>query len=262
MAMQSSGQIKWSEIQATHGGAHPISISEYYGKYYTSGGSQRATSGMQKASYLFGTSPSIAGGFTGYSSWGSCSVSCGGGTQSRTRSCTSPSPTYGGAGCSGSTSESQSCNTHSCCWTGTNSYTHNHSWSGSTVNYVACGYPLWDNAYNQPGTPVFDVAFTNNFTRTCNTVNYTLNVTTNNVDGQNCPFADVRFYNSGSLVHTSQSVSSTNDLANTVLCAHVTHNGSFTGPVDSYSVRMSISQGSAGGPCTFTPQANLSFTSS
>ena len=47
----------------------------------------------------------------GWSGWSGCSVSCGGGTQ--TRSCNSPSPDCGGAYCSGP--PSQSCNTHSCC---------------------------------------------------------------------------------------------------------------------------------------------------
>lgn len=46
----------------------------------------------------------------GWSDFSSCSVSCGGGT--RTRSCTNPSPTNGGAECTGSTS--QSCNTQAC----------------------------------------------------------------------------------------------------------------------------------------------------
>src|SRR3989338_2308533 len=46
----------------------------------------------------------------GWSAWSACSVTCGGGTQTRT--CTNPSPACGGATCSGSTS--QSCNTQSC----------------------------------------------------------------------------------------------------------------------------------------------------
>ena len=46
----------------------------------------------------------------GWSSWNSCSLSCGGGTQTRT--CTNPAPSGGGAPCSGPSS--QSCNTHSC----------------------------------------------------------------------------------------------------------------------------------------------------
>ncbi len=49
----------------------------------------------------------VNGGWTG---WDSCSVSCGGGTQSRT--CTNPSPANGGANCSGSAS--QACNTQAC----------------------------------------------------------------------------------------------------------------------------------------------------
>jgi hypothetical protein len=46
----------------------------------------------------------------GWSGWSGCSVSCGGGTQ--TRSCTNPPPSGGGANCSGSSS--QACNTQSC----------------------------------------------------------------------------------------------------------------------------------------------------
>lgn len=45
-----------------------------------------------------------------WSGWSGCSVSCGGGTQ--TRSCTNPSPANGGASCGGSST--QSCNTQAC----------------------------------------------------------------------------------------------------------------------------------------------------
>lgn len=57
------------------------------------------------------------GGFTAF---GSCSVSCGGGTQSRT--CTSPAPSASPAGmaCSGATS--QSCNTQACCTAANSTY--------------------------------------------------------------------------------------------------------------------------------------------
>jgi hypothetical protein len=47
----------------------------------------------------------------GWSGWSSCSVTCGGGTQ--TRSCNNPSRSCGGSPCSGPSS--QSCNTQSCC---------------------------------------------------------------------------------------------------------------------------------------------------
>lgn len=46
----------------------------------------------------------------GWTDWGSCSVSCGGGTQNR--NCTNPTPANGGAACSGA--GSQSCNTQAC----------------------------------------------------------------------------------------------------------------------------------------------------
>ncbi len=55
----------------------------------------------------------VNGGWSSVS-WGSCSVSCGGGIQYGTRSCTNPVPSCGGTDCVGSTSVSQSCNTQLC----------------------------------------------------------------------------------------------------------------------------------------------------
>lgn len=56
----------------------------------------------------------VNGEWSSWSGWSSCSKSCGGGTQTRTRSCTNPSPSCDGASCSGSTSDSKSCNTQAC----------------------------------------------------------------------------------------------------------------------------------------------------
>jgi hypothetical protein len=56
----------------------------------------------------------VDGGWTTWSSWGTCSLTCGGGTQTRTRTCTNPAPANGGADCVGSATEAQSCNTHAC----------------------------------------------------------------------------------------------------------------------------------------------------
>jgi len=58
----------------------------------------------------------IDGGWSGWSGWGSCSTStCGDtGTEISTRTCTNPVPQYGGAYCSGSDTQSQSCDAPAC----------------------------------------------------------------------------------------------------------------------------------------------------
>ena len=56
----------------------------------------------------------VDGGFSVWTDWDTCTSTCGGGTQARTRDCSSPTPAHGGANCSGDTSESQSCNEELC----------------------------------------------------------------------------------------------------------------------------------------------------
>ena len=57
---------------------------------------------------------SVDGVWSTWAPWGTCTVSCGGGTHDRSRSCTNPAPQYGGAQCSGASSATQQCNTQSC----------------------------------------------------------------------------------------------------------------------------------------------------
>ena len=57
---------------------------------------------------------SVDGAWATWTSWGTCTVTCGGGTQTRSRTCTNPAPQYGGANCPGSAGSSQACNTQHC----------------------------------------------------------------------------------------------------------------------------------------------------
>lgn len=56
----------------------------------------------------------VNGNWGSWSSYGSCSVTCGSGTQSKTRSCSNPAPAYNGAACSGSSTHSQACTKSAC----------------------------------------------------------------------------------------------------------------------------------------------------
>ena len=54
------------------------------------------------------------GNWGAWSAYGTCSVTCGGGTQTHTRVCNNPVPANGGAACTGLASESVLCNTQIC----------------------------------------------------------------------------------------------------------------------------------------------------
>ena len=56
----------------------------------------------------------VDGGWDDWTKWATCSVTCGGGSQNRSRTCTNPVPQYGGADCVGAEGENQDCNTHNC----------------------------------------------------------------------------------------------------------------------------------------------------
>ena len=49
-----------------------------------------------------------------FGDWSDCSAECGGGTQTRTRTCTNPAPARGGADCVGEGEETRACNTDDC----------------------------------------------------------------------------------------------------------------------------------------------------
>ncbi|KAL5012315.1 hypothetical protein ScPMuIL_010866 [Solemya velum] len=56
----------------------------------------------------------VNGGWGEWSDWGPCSVTCEGGTQSRTRMCNNPLPSGGGQSCTGERSQEQDCNPDTC----------------------------------------------------------------------------------------------------------------------------------------------------
>jgi len=86
-----------------------------------------ATSGLLRIADFRGTGAPVHGSWGGYSSWGGCSASCGGGTQTQSRSCNGTAE-YGGDSCSGSSINTQSCNTHSC--VGLVEYWQGQGWPG------------------------------------------------------------------------------------------------------------------------------------
>ena len=54
------------------------------------------------------------GSWARWKAWSSCSATCAGGTQSRSRACTNPPPIHGGKYCPGSSEQTQSCNNQPC----------------------------------------------------------------------------------------------------------------------------------------------------
>ena len=56
----------------------------------------------------------VHGGWSAWSAWGSCSTTCDTGQQQSTRSCTNPSPQYGGNTCPNVGSVMQSCMIKNC----------------------------------------------------------------------------------------------------------------------------------------------------
>ena len=57
---------------------------------------------------------SVHGGWSGWSLWRPCSVTCGSGVEIRLRNCTNPAPQHGGEGCKGSAVRSNVCKKDHC----------------------------------------------------------------------------------------------------------------------------------------------------
>ena len=63
---------------------------------------------------LFPVFSGADGGFSRWSFWSDCSLTCGGGVQTRTRTCTNPPPQGYGEDCDGPLREDQACNESPC----------------------------------------------------------------------------------------------------------------------------------------------------
>ncbi|KAH3701750.1 hypothetical protein DPMN_076745 [Dreissena polymorpha] len=83
----------------------------------------------------------INGGYTAWSAWGTCSVTCASGTWTRSRSCTNPAPQHKGADCTslGAATEATACNTGIMCPIN-GGYT---SWSSWGTCSVTCASGIW-----------------------------------------------------------------------------------------------------------------------
>ncbi|RUS87810.1 hypothetical protein EGW08_004409 [Elysia chlorotica] len=111
------------------------------------------------------TQPCPIDGYYGdWSSWGKCSVSCGGGTQSRDRPCIPPQ--HGGTDCQGPSNETQACSTQPCPVDGV--YLDWSPWSDCSVS--CGGGHQWRNRTCQPPEHGGqDCAGPDNVTQDCNT---------------------------------------------------------------------------------------------
>lgn len=56
----------------------------------------------------------VDGGFTEWSDWSVCPVTCGGGMHERLRTCTNPPPSGGGKDCDGPKKQVQTCSDNEC----------------------------------------------------------------------------------------------------------------------------------------------------
>ena len=92
-----------------------IKKAEKLWKQFCFDGQSKQNVGQWKAPCLL---LAVPGNYTSWSEWGECSVTCGGGVQKRTRTCTNPPPSNGGPSCTeqnlGPASDTQECNKEEC----------------------------------------------------------------------------------------------------------------------------------------------------
>ncbi|XP_053393892.1 SCO-spondin-like isoform X2 [Mercenaria mercenaria] len=126
----------WSACNVTCGGGTRWRSRDCEGPFY--GGAECPGHNMSTEACNTHECP-VDGVWTDWTGWEECSVTCGGGNQSRFRNCTGPF--YGGANCTGAFDETRDCNTFECPIDGVMS-----QWSGFYACNVTCGGGIqWRN---------------------------------------------------------------------------------------------------------------------
>uniref|UniRef100_A0A671PPI0 Uncharacterized protein n=1 Tax=Sinocyclocheilus anshuiensis TaxID=1608454 RepID=A0A671PPI0_9TELE len=118
----------WLECSARCGGGVKIRTRECDNPAPQSGGRECVGSGRQISVFsVCMMAPVDSGPWFDWSAWSACTVSCGGGSQSRSRSCRTPP-------CSGMRRQSKTCNTQVCLGT-TNTRSKYKSWGKKKYKY-------------------------------------------------------------------------------------------------------------------------------
>ncbi|XP_071141967.1 coadhesin-like [Mytilus edulis] len=99
-------------------------------------------SGIQLIAIGVGDVSKVDGGWSNKDPWSACTKTCGDGTRTRSRTCTNPSPSKGGAPCNGSAIESEACNINPCpaCLSGWTMY-------GSSCYFFSHTSEKWTDAF-------------------------------------------------------------------------------------------------------------------
>ena len=75
---------------------------------------EEANLAVERVNLVAEENQEVDGGWSHFGNWSECSATCGGGNQTRNRSCSNPAPAFGGADCAGDAEDYQECNTEEC----------------------------------------------------------------------------------------------------------------------------------------------------
>lgn len=114
--------------------APPVTCKNAHGQICNDNQPDEDCIGIKRHGYYYLIMNSIDGGWSGWSTFTKCNVTCGEGFRIRTRTCTQPTPQYGGKQCVGLTQETKECDLPKCPRNGGFS-----SWSSFSACSKSCG---------------------------------------------------------------------------------------------------------------------------